>query len=158
MIVTVDISDLKVSAAADDLIVTHALGSCIAVMVYDPVRRAGGMIHYMLPLSGLSPERARVSPAMFADTGVPLLFQGLYQLGCERRNLVVKVTGGGTLLDERGLFAIGKRNYAALRKLLWKADVPIAAQDVGGARSRTARLYVGSGRCTVTSHGREVEL
>jgi len=155
---TVDISDLKVSADPDDLIVTYALGSCIAVMVHDPVRVAAGMIHYMLPLSETSPEKAKARPAMFADTGIPLLFQSLYALGCQKKDLVVKVAGGGALYDDKGLFSIGKRNYTILRKMFWKAGVIVAAEDVGGAKSRTTRLHVGTGRCTVASQGQEVEL
>ena len=156
--VTVDISDLKVSAEPDDVLVTYALGSCIAVMVHDPVRKAAGMIHYMLPLSETSLEKARVRPAMFADTGIPLLFQSLYALGAKKRDLVVKVAGGGALYDDKGLFSIGKRNYTVMRKMFWKAGVIVTAEDVGGAKSRTARLHVDSGRCTVTSQGEEVEL
>ncbi len=155
---TVDISDFRVSARPDDGIVTYALGSCIAVIVHDPVRLAGGMIHYMLPLSETAPEKAKIRPAMFADTGIPLLFQSMYQLGCQKKDLVVKVTGGGALYDDKGLFSIGKRNYTVLRKMFWKAGVIVTAEDVGGARSRTARLHVASGRCTVTSQGEEVEL
>lgn len=158
MTLTVEISDLKVSTSADDTLVTYALGSCIAVMVHDPVRVAAGMIHYMLPLSELSPEKAKSRPAMFADTGIPLLFQSLYRAGCDKKDLVVKVTGGGALHDDQGVFAIGQRNYTVLRKMFWKAGVLIASEDVGGAKSRTARLHVGSGRCTVMSHGEETEL
>jgi chemotaxis protein CheD len=154
----VDISDIKVSADPDDLLITYALGSCIAVMVHDPVRVAGGMIHYMLPLSETSPEKARARPGMFADTGIPLLFQSMYALGCKKADLVVKVTGGGALYDDKGLFNIGKRNYTMLRKMFWKSSVMIAGEDVGGAKSRTARLHVATGRCTVTSHGEEIEL
>jgi chemotaxis protein CheD len=155
---TVDISDLKVSANPEDLLVTYALGSCIAVVVHDPVRVAGGMIHYMLPLSETSPEKAKTRPAMFADTGIPLLFQSMYALGCQKKDLVVKVAGGGALYDDKGLFSIGKRNYTILRKMFWKAGVIVSSEDVGGAKSRTTRLYVGSGRCTVASHGQEVDL
>jgi len=156
--ITVEISDLKVSADPEDVLVTYALGSCIAVMVHDPVRKAAGMIHYMLPLSETSLEKAKVRPAMFADTGIPLLFQSLYALGAQKHDLVVKVAGGGALYDDKGLFSIGKRNYTMMRKMFWKTGVIVSAEDVGGAKSRTARLHVGSGRCTVSSQGEEVEL
>ena len=155
---TIDISDLKVSADPETLLVTYALGSCIAVMVHDPVRQAAGLIHYMLPLSATSPEKAKVRPAMFADTGIPLLFQSMYALGCRKGDLVVKVAGGGALYDDKGLFSIGKRNYTIMRKMFWKSGVIISAEDVGGARSRTARLHVGTGRCTISSQGQENEL
>jgi chemotaxis protein CheD len=156
--ITVDISDMRVSASPDDLIVTYALGSCIAVIVHDPKRKVGGMIHYMLPLSEIAPEKAKDKPAMFADTGIPELFRTMYGMGCDKKDLVVKVAGGGALYDDKGLFSIGKRNYTVLRKMFWKAGVMIASEDVGGAKSRTARLWVGDGRCTIASQGEEVPL
>jgi chemotaxis protein CheD len=156
--VGVDISDYRVTAEPDDVLVTWALGSCIAVMVHDPGRRAGGMIHYMLPLAETAPERARERPAMFADTGVPLLFRSMYALGCRKEDLVVKLAGGSAMHDDGGVFQIGKRNLAIVRKLLWKAGICVAAEDVGGAKTRTVRLHVGTGRCTVASPGQEVEL
>jgi chemotaxis protein CheD len=157
-LVTVDIADLKVSADSDAVLITYALGSCIAVIVYDPVQRVGGMIHYMLPMSETSPEKAKDRPAMFADTGIPLLFHTMYQLGCRKTNLIVKAAGGGALFDDHGHFAIGQRNYTILRKMFWKAGVMIAAEDVGGSKSRTVRLYIETGRCTITSAGQESEL
>lgn len=156
--ITVDIAEHRVTADPDSLLVTYALGSCIAVILHDPVRRIGGMIHYMLPLSETSPEKAKNKPAMFADTGIPLLFQDMYSLGCDKRDLVVKVAGGGALYDDRGMFNIGQRNYTILRKLFWKNGVIINAEDVGGAKSRTAKLHVGTGRVTIRSQGEEVEL
>ncbi|MFH1843434.1 MAG: chemotaxis protein CheD [bacterium] len=90
----VDISDIQVS---DDLcceIVTFALGSCIAVIVYDPRRRVGGMLHYMLPSAQKAPAQAKQRPAMFADTGIPLLFKQIGCFGCRQTDLIVKVAGG----------------------------------------------------------------
>lgn len=157
-LITVEISDMRVSSDPESVLVTYALGSCIAVIVHDPVRKIGGMIHYMLPLSESCPEKAKAKPAMFADTGIPLLFKSMYAFGSEKKDLLVKVAGGGALYDDKGLFNIGKRNYTVLRKMFWKAGVIISSEDVGGAKSRTTRLWVGTGRCTVTSQGTEVEL
>ena len=157
-LVVVEIADLKVSSNPEVTLVTYALGSCIAVVVHDPKQKAGGMIHYMLPLSETSPDKAKDRPAMFADTGIPMLFHAMYALGCKKENLVVKVTGGGSLYDYNGRFQIGQRNYTILRKMFWKAGVMVTAEDVGGTKSRTARLFVDSGRCTITSVGEEVEL
>lgn len=158
MQLTVDIADIKVSNDPECVIVTYALGSCIAVMLHDPTRRVGGMIHYMLPLSETSPDKAKLKPAMFADTGIPLLFEEMYKHGCDKRDLVVKVAGGGALYDDKGMFNIGQRNYTVLRKLFWKNGVIIKAEDVGGAKSRTARLWVGTGKVTISSQGEEAEL
>lgn len=156
--ITVDISDLAVTDKHDDVLVTYALGSCVSVILYDPGRKIGGMIHYMLPLSSTSPEKAKVKPAMFADTGVPLLFEKMYALGCKKEDIVVKVAGGGKLYDDNGTFDIGRRNYTVLRKIFWKNNVMIHAEDVGGSKSRTAKLYLQDGRVTISSGGEVEEL
>lgn len=157
-LVTVDIADMQVSNNPDEILVTYALGSCIAVIVHDPVRVAGGMIHFMLPQSSISPEKAQEKPAMFADTGIPILFERMYGLGCKKQNLVVKVTGGGNIYDDKGLFNIGHRNYVMVRKMFWKNNVMISAEDVGGSKSRTARLFIKTGVVTIRSQGGETEL
>jgi chemotaxis protein CheD len=157
-LVTVDIADMKFSSEPDACLVTYALGSCIAVIVHDPVHQVGGMIHYMLPQASTSPEKARERPAMFADTGIPMLFQSMYQRGCNKRDLVVKVAGGSALLSMTDMFEIGKRNHVILRKMLWKAGVPIKAEDVGGTVFRTARLFIDTGRVTIKTEVSEHEL
>ena len=157
-LLTIEIADLQVSDDPDAVLVTYALGSCIAVMVYDPAKHIGGMIHYMLPLSKTNPAKAAEKPAMFADTGIPLLFERMYALGVQKKDLIVKVAGGGKLYDDNGMFDIGHRNYTILRKLFWKNNVLITAEDVGGAKSRTARLYLADGKVTIASQGEEVDL
>ncbi len=157
-LIVVDISDLQVTDDPEASLVTYALGSCIAVIVHDPVKKAGGMIHYMLPLSSTSAEKAAVKPAMFADTGIPLLFNQMYDMGCNKKDLIVKVAGGGAINDVNGTFRIGKRNYTVLRKMFWKAGVMIAAQDVGGSKSRTVKLSVDTGQVIISSMGEKVEL
>lgn len=156
--ITVGIADLQLSSDPESTLVTYALGSCIAVVAYEPVRRIAGMIHYMLPMSSTAPEKSIERPAMFADTGVPMLFEKLYALGCSKQQLVVKVAGGGALYDDNGTFEIGKRNYAVLRKMFWKVGITVAAEDVGGAKSRTLRFSVGTGRLIVSSMGVETNL
>ena len=157
-LITIDIADIQTSDDPKTTLVTYALGSCIAVILYDPARHVGGMIHYMLPSSKTSPEKAKAKPAMFADTGVPLLFERMYGYGCTKESLIVKVAGGGALYDDKGMFNIGQRNYTILRKIFWKNNIIIAAEDVGGSRSRTARLRLSDGQVTVKSQGEEVSL
>lgn len=92
--VVIGISDLKVSNKADDVLVTYALGSCIAVAIYDPRAKVGGLLHYMLPDSTLDLNKAKATPGMFADTGIPLLFKACYNLGAQKKSMIVKVVGG----------------------------------------------------------------
>lgn len=158
MNVVVDIADLAVSKDPEATLITFSLGSCIGVTIWDPVAKVGGMLHYMLPEATVSPEKAKKTPAMFCDTGVPKLFRSAYELGAVKRRLVVKVAGGSQLMDSAGTFNIGKRNYLALRKIFWKNGIMIDAEDVGGAKSRTVRLNIGTGEVTVKSREGEVPL
>lgn len=158
MDLVVDIADYKVSNDPSVDLVTYSLGSCVGVVIWDPEAKVGGLIHYMLPDSTISPDKAKTAPAMFADTGVPLLFRSVYELGGVKKRLVVKVAGGSSLLDDNGTFNIGKRNYVTLRKIFWKNGILIDAEHVGGALSRTIRMNIGTGRTTVRIRGKEVEL
>ncbi len=157
-LLVVGVGDLKVSDDPGEVLVTYALGSCIGLCLYDPVRRVAGLLHYMLPLSKVNPKKAETNPAMFGDTGIPLLFKEMFDRGCRKKDLVVKAAGGGNIKDEKGVFNIGKRNQTVLRKILWKNDILLAAEDLGGRKSRTVRLFVEDGRMLVSSQGMEEPL
>jgi len=147
----VGISDLKVSNNPGDILVTFALGSCIAVAIYDPLVKVGGLLHYMLPDSTLDLKKAQDQPGMFADTGVPLLFKSCYRLGAEKKRMVVKVAGGASILDDTNFFRIGQKNITALRKIFWKNNVMIEAEDTGANYNRTVRLDLSTGKFLVKS-------
>ncbi len=38
------------------------------------------------------------------------------------------------MMDPQAIFDIGKRNYLALRKMLWKAGILLAGEAVGGGK------------------------
>lgn len=154
MNITVDLAGMKVSDDPDVTLVTYSLGSCIGVAVYDTVAGVGGMLHYMLPESGMDARKAEGRPLMFADTGIPMLFKACYKLGAEKKRMAVKVAGGAQIMDPSEVFNIGKRNYAALRKILWRNNVMIDAEDVGGTSNRTMRLNIGTGELTLKISGR----
>jgi chemotaxis protein CheD len=138
-------------------LITYSLGSCIAVIIFDPVASVGGMLHYMLPESTLDPEKAKKNPCMFADTGITHLFKSSYQMGARKENIVVKTVGGAQTLDPNGVFNIGKRNCLAMRKIFWRNNVSVAAEHVGGEVNRTVRLMMDTGRVFMKA-GREPEI
>ncbi|KPA13452.1 chemotaxis protein CheD [Candidatus Magnetomorum sp. HK-1] len=145
MILTVGVGDLKISNNPKDVIITHALGSCIGIAVYDPKAKVGGLLHYMLPESSLDRAKAKKSPFMFADTGIPILFRSCYKIGAVKSRMIVKVAGGSSIMDDSGFFNIGKRNYASLRKILWRNNVLIQSENIGGNGNRTVRLHISNG-------------
>jgi chemotaxis protein CheD len=144
--IPVGVGDCRVSDDLDCELVTYALGSCIAVAIYDPEVRVAGLLHFMLPNSTLSPAKAHENPFMFADTGIPLLFRRTYEYGAERRRIIVRVAGGAQVLQSEGNFNIGKRNYLEMRKILSNAGLLVHGEAVGGTVSRTIRLEVATGR------------
>ena len=156
--IVVDIADAKVSKSLEDVLVTYSLGSCVGVVIYDPVIHVGGMVHCMLPLSSVDANKAQEKPYMFVDTGVVKFLTQLFDLGLVRSRAIVKVAGCSKILDNSNLFRIGERNYTVLRKLRWKNGLMIKAESVGGSVSRTVRLEMATGRCLLRSGGIESEL
>ena len=149
---------MAVSKRPEQSLVTYSLGSCVGVTLYDPEAGVGGMIHCLLPVSKTDPEKAKANPAMFTDTGFVALLNAVTAEGAQMERLLVKVAGGGAPMDSVGRFKIGERNYAVLRKLLWKNNLLISGEDVGGTKPRTMRMEVSSGQVTVSSGSEVVEL
>jgi chemotaxis protein CheD len=153
--IVIGIGDCQISKQLDSTLVTYALGSCIAVIIHDPVAGIGGLLHFMLPESSLDPAKAQKNPFIFADTGIPLLFRNAYQLGADKKRLIVTVAGGAQMMDAQGTFNIGKRNCLAMRKILWKAGVLVHAEHLAGEVSRTVRLEIGSGKVMLREAGKQ---
>ena len=151
----VGVADMKISMNKEDSLTTYALGSCLGITVYDPVALIGGMVHVMLPLSTLAPDKAGMNPCMFVDTGVPRLFLDCYKAGAHKERLIVKAAGGACVRgdEEDDFFQIGKRNFVMLKKLLWKNNVLLKAFDVGGTQARTLSLDIGTGEVTLRIDG-----
>jgi chemotaxis protein CheD len=145
-ILVVGIADMKVCGDPEKMLVTYSLGSCVGIVIYDPVVKVGGMLHAMLPEATGDRGAKEFNPFKFIDTGVPLLFKETYKYGAVKSRLEISVIGGAQILDDSGFFNIGKRNLAALRKIFWKNGVMIDREHVEGAVSRTVRLEIGTGR------------
>jgi len=155
--ITVGIGDAHVSKESDDVLVTHALGSCIAVAIHDPLAGVAGLLHILLPDSRSSPHKASTHPCMFADTGIPAMFHSAYALGAQKSRMTVRMLGGAQVLDPQGVFNIGKHNYLACRRILWAAGVLIGGEEVGGTISRTVRLAVNGGRLEWNTGGGPIQ-
>ena len=149
----VGVADMVVSNDPSAELVTYSLGSCLGITIYDPMKKVGGLLHIMLPDSKIDAAKAASAPFMFVDTGVPRLFQAVYNLGAERHRVVVKVAGGASLLDEKGVFNIGERNALALSGLLARNGYAIHGRDVGGLSSRTLRMDLTTGKVTIKTPG-----
>jgi chemotaxis protein CheD len=117
----------------------------------------GGLLHFMLPESNLDSNKAKKNPFMFADTGIPALFKAAYKLGAKKQRMKVLVAGGAQILDQQGLFNIGKRNDMAVRKIFHRNNVFIDYKDIGGMSNRTVRLTVKNGDVSMKVSGQGEE-
>ena len=156
----VSIGEIIASDAPDDVLVAYGLGSCVAICLYDPVVRVGGMLHALLPTALNEGNRGDNNPVKYVDRGTPLLVGSLLKLGARRGRLIGYLCGGAqvlTALDLSDFLNIGERNVRAAESALSAENIHIRARSTGGYSGRTVRLYVSDGRVTAKSleHGEQ---
>lgn len=123
-------------------IVTTVLGSCVAVCLFDRVRKIGGINHYMLPLWN---GRGLASPK-YGNIAIEKLVQSMLEVGCSRSNLDAKIFGGGEVLDLKNTsFDIGNRNIKIAFDTMAEYNIPIVAKSVGGNLGRKLLYNTGTG-------------
>ncbi|MBE0467727.1 MAG: chemotaxis protein CheD [Candidatus Desulforudis sp.] len=154
----VGIAEYRV-ARSPQCLLTLGLGSCVGVVLYDPVLRVGGLAHVMLPDS--KQFRVGGKPAKFADLGVEFLARDLQRAGCSVGRMMAKLAGGAQMFFgnvRASQMAVGERNVEAVRSVLHEMRIPIVAEDVGGTTGRTISLDTTDGRLTVRTLGRAIRV
>jgi len=160
-LIRVGIGEVALSNVAEEALTTVALGSCVAVCLWEPRARVAGLLHFLLPDSSLNHVRAQREPAVFADTGIAQLFHAAYALGAQKKRCQIRLVGGAEFRGHKstgteGVFNVGRRNVIAARGILWRNGVLVEGEDIGGTRPRTLTLSAANGRVTVKTDGRVV--
>ncbi|MBC7544343.1 MAG: chemotaxis protein CheD [Candidatus Sericytochromatia bacterium] len=151
-VVNVGMSEHQVLQDPNVILAAPGLGSCIALILYDPIIKVGGMVHVVLPDSNLG--RDKTNPWKFADTAVPLLVATVCARGALRGRLWAKIAGGAQMFTPvNDLMNIGARNADAVQAHLGKLNIRLTGCDVGGKSGRTVRAYLADGRVTVKKVG-----
>jgi len=148
--VLVKVADYAV--ASKGVIATIGLGSCVAIVLHDPVARIGGLAHILLPDESMSRDRS--NPAKFPSTILPILLEEMRRMGASRKRIRAKIVGGASMfgnLIPNGAMNIGERNVVAVRDVLGNAKIPIVAADTGSDHGRSVFLSVDDGRVEVRS-------
>ena len=86
------------------------------------------------------------------------VLEKLQSVGVNKSRLKVKIAGGAKMLIANDTFDIGKRNYMAIRKYLWKNGMFIEAEAVGDSIPRTLRMDLADGSVVIRSKGTETPL
>jgi chemotaxis protein CheD len=152
---TIGISEMCISTNPNDVLVTYALGSCLGVAAHDPVAGVGGLLHALLPAASLDVARGKNVPATFVDTGLTALLEACYRQGAQKNRVVITAAGGAArnvMTGSEDHFQIGRRNFLALRQVLWKHGVILQAHDIGGHSPRTMSLAIGTGEVTISRY------
>ncbi|AGW14370.1 chemotaxis protein CheD [Megalodesulfovibrio gigas] len=154
--IIIGVGEYSASRAPGDGLKTFALGSCVAVILYDAASQVAGMAHVALPDSSINRGKSGELPGYFADTAVPALLAAVRQANEGRLppGLHARLAGGASILRGQEQFQIGKRNVAAVRTALAKFNVRISREEVGGSVSRTVSVDVQSGSISIFSPGR----
>ncbi|WP_138007594.1 chemotaxis protein CheD [Halalkalirubrum salinum] len=152
----VGIADLVV-VDDDTHLITSGLGSCLAIVLFDPQHGVSGLLHAMLPHA----EAARDStPTKFVDTGVEALISQIEAAGGDPRRLQAWLVGGSQMLEfSGGEDSIGARNIDAAKQILSSRSIPIVGVDVGGSHGRSIEFRPADAALSVrTADGTEQSL
>lgn len=155
--IRVGMADLNV-CKAPDAITTLGLGSCVGIVLYDPVNKVAGLAHVMLPDS--KKVKMNENKAKFADTGIDLLLKRLQESGANRRNLLAKIAGGAQMFAFRSnsdMLRIGARNVEATKQKLKELGIRIVAEDTGCNYGRTIEFYTETSDLIIKAVGKKVE-
>ncbi len=136
-IYTIGIAE-KVISRSPDKLVTLGLGSCVGLVLYDPIHKVGGLVHIMLPNAPAG--SASENRFKFADTAIEDMIRLVTQAGAARHNLQAKLAGGAHMFNNAynsDVMGIGKRNAEICQKVLKDLRIPITSQDLGGTSGRS---------------------
>lgn len=131
------------------VLVSEALGSCVAITLWDPILWAGGMAHVMLPdHTGSAVED---QPWRFVTSAIPGLVDRLADAGSPKGRLIAKLAGGAAMFrcDSSG---IGARNVLRAREELKQLGIPLRAEDTGMNYARTIEFHLDTGILLVRSY------
>ncbi|WP_413586320.1 chemotaxis protein CheB [Bdellovibrio sp. HCB274] len=127
----------KYAAFKEETIISTLLGSCVAVAIFDPTTKIGGLNHYLLP-EAQPGERAN---SRYGSHAIQLLIEDCLRLGANRSQLKAKIYGGGNVISVSSLGeAIGSRNIEFAETTLRQLGIPIVERNVGGESARTIKF------------------
>lgn len=129
-------------ASKEPFQINTILGSCVAVCLYDPVLKYGGMCHYMLPLwngDGLASPK-------YGSIAIEKLVEKMVNFGSKKFNLKAKIFGGGEVIEtENPKFNVGHRNIIFAKEMLAEENIPVISSSVGGKLGRKIIFFTDTG-------------
>jgi chemotaxis protein CheD len=131
-------------------LVSHAIGSCIVVTLYNPATESGAMAHIMLP--GAAPTREHEHTNRYAQNAITSILNMMGWPRTTGHDLQVCLIGGGNVL-KRSDDIICSKNIASVKEIIEDYNLNVCAESLGGEIRRSARLDVRSGAVYIREDG-----
>lgn len=140
-----------VAGAGPSLLSVYGLGSCVALVLFDPEAEVGGLAHILLPGPRLVGDDMADLPAKYADEAVTVLSKAVASQGGRSKRLVAGVVGGARIFSSESALdgGVGARNIQGALEALSLEKIPVRWQEVGGESGRTVRFELPSGKLLV---------
>ena len=119
-------------------LITTLLGSCISVVLIDPVNRVCGMNHFLLPGDSRSKPIFSSKDGKYGIFAMVLLLEKMITLGGCKSNFQAKIFGGGSVLSKYSDYteSVPVNNIRFILKFLADESIPVISSDVGGVEGR----------------------
>lgn len=148
-IVEIGMGEMKISESPAKL-VTRGLGSCVAITVYDPLKKVGGMAHAMLP--DIERVKLKSNPSRFVNYIIKKMVEELEKQGCSKQRFVVKLFGGAHMfgfITSESILNVGEKNVTMAKEVLSQLSLKLSVEETGGTFGRTTELNLETGKVLV---------
>jgi chemotaxis protein CheD len=150
MVKTIYMGQMETANSPDAIKTT--LGSCIAIILFDPESHLYGVSHAMLPDS----QGAKHEPGKYVDTAIPALILKMGVLLKQASRMKAKITGGANMfphMQRQDNLKIGQRNAQAAIDTLSKLGITLIGKDLGGHHGRELTVETKTGKVWIKSIG-----
>ena len=133
-------------------LISTVLGSCISACIRDVKMGIGGMNHFMLPM-GCEDEHAGkmhlTGATRYGNFAMEMLINEILKAGGTRKNLEVKLFGGGRVLSSMTKIDIGNKNINFVHEYLEEENLKVTSEDTGDIYPRKVLFFADTGRVRV---------
>lgn len=136
---------------ANDEVIVTVLGSCVSACIRDKVFGIGGMNHFMLPANKdeLSSSGIFAESTRYGNFAMEQMINDILKNGGMRKNLEVKLFGGGRVLKNMQTLDIGKKNIDFVMKYIKDESLQLIAEDLGDVYPRKVLYFPLTGKVRV---------
>ena len=132
--------------AAEDIVISTVLGSCVSACIWDRVAQIGGMNHFMLPGDDNATSDPIGLAGRYGGFAMEQLINELIKRGARKPNLEAKVFGGGAVMRNFTTMNVGERNAQFVLDFLRTEGIRVASQDLNDVHPRRVAFFPASGR------------